>query len=268
MSHFLGANDKIPVHPKNFNATGPGYGGPMGPPQPPVAGPPSTVSTTAFPHSYDLREYDVVSPIKNQKKCGSCVFFAHAGLIETLYALKNNGEIINTSEQMMLDCATPEHGYVNNGGCNGNIMEDSGQFLVDHGVTTEDLYKYTAKQETCAKADKNVVARLSEYHHIEPTVEAFKHTIVNEQKPIAVAFLVFPQFMFYRTGVYDFCKPPHGYTGGHAVLITGYGHFFDQEYWLVKNSWGQRWGEKGYFRYIAGNSFCRFERWGFTGTLA
>lgn len=37
----------------------------------------------------------------------------------------------------------------------------------------------------------------------------------------------------------------------HAVVMVGYGHDDekDQDYWLLRNSWAEQWGEKGYFRY-------------------
>lgn len=53
--------------------------------------------------------------------------------------------------------------------------------------------------------------------------------------------------MFYKDGVFDGnCKP----SINHAVLTVGYGSMDGMKYWKVKNSWGEDWGEKGYFRLL------------------
>ena len=58
-------------------------------------------------------------------------------------------------------------------------------------------------------------------------------------------------FLWYGGGIIDSpkCKPKEN----HAVLAVGYGYDLDldQEYFIVKNSWGVWWGEKGYFRISA-----------------
>ena len=59
----------------------------------------------------------------------------------------------------------------------------------------------------------------------------------------------------YKSGIYDpsFCDPE---DLDHAVLIVGYGIDNGTEYWTVKNSWGQDWGENGYFRILRGVGEC------------
>lgn len=46
--------------------------------------------------------------------------------------------------------------------------------------------------------------------------------------------------------------------GGHAVKIIGWGKKEEDEYWLIANSWGNNWGEDGFFRIEIGNC-CDFE---------
>eukprot|EP01086_Lenisia_limosa_P017294 TRINITY_DN83_c0_g1_i4.p1 TRINITY_DN83_c0_g1~~TRINITY_DN83_c0_g1_i4.p1 ORF type:complete len:105 (-),score=39.16 TRINITY_DN83_c0_g1_i4:30-344(-) len=77
-----------------------------------------------------------------------------------------------------------------------------------------------------------------------------------ERGPIGVDFEVTRNFMQYHGGIYvepeSVTGPSHEYfeETNHAVLLVGYG--VDEEtgmkYWIVQNSWGEDWGESGYFR--------------------
>lgn len=64
-----------------------------------------------------------------------------------------------------------------------------------------------------------------------------------------VGFNVMEDFMNYRSGIYKYREGRQ--LGGHAVKIVGWGHHFEAGfYWIVQNSWGPSWGERGYFRIV------------------
>ena len=72
--------------------------------------------TNASPDSYDWRNYNKVTPVKDQGNCGSCWAFATIGNLKGLCA-GQKGELKRFSEQMLIDCDTSDNG------CNGGLME-------------------------------------------------------------------------------------------------------------------------------------------------
>ena len=66
--------------------------------------------------------------------------------------------------------------------------------------------------------------------------------------PIAIALDASPfEFRFYRQGVID--VSPSNYSKlNNAVLLTGYSTYENGSYWLIQNSWGEKWGDNGYVK--------------------
>ena len=58
----------------------------------------------------------------------------------------------------------------------------------------------------------------------------------------------------YKKGVFTKCSK--GGKIGHSVAVVGYGKEKGKDYWLIKNSWGTRWGEEGYIRIQRGVGAC------------
>jgi hypothetical protein len=75
--------------------------------------------------------------------------------------------------------------------------------------------------------------------------------------PLYVAFTVYADFETYRSGVYK--HTTGGFLGGHAVEMLGWGTEDGEDYWLIKNSWNEEWGDGGLFKIARGVNECGIE---------
>lgn len=202
--------------------------------------------TYSIPTKVDWREKGVVTPIKNQKNCGACWAFASTQVIESHFAIKYN-KLIELAPQQMVDCDRAAHG------CHGGLHYEALDYVKRQGgIVAEQDYKYEEKRGECRFDETKVVARVSGYFNTTSD-ENEMAKIVSEVGPIVVG--VDAQFwMFYLRGIYNsrFCSD----VNNHAALIVGFGEEKGKPYWIIKNSWGSRWGEKGYIRLYRGTSKC------------
>ena len=63
--------------------------------------------------------------------------------------------------------------------------------------------------------------------------------------------------MYYAGGIYQ--HETGDFLGGHGIIISGWGVEDGTPYWIIRNSWGPKWGENGYFRMIRGTNDCQLE---------
>lgn len=77
--------------------------------------------------------------------------------------------------------------------------------------------------------------------------------------PVSSGMQLYPDFYTFDTkNIYEWDgKGPK--IGGHAIEIVGWGEQDKKKYWIVKNSWGVEWGDKGYFRILRGVNMCEIE---------
>lgn len=205
------------------------------------------VSDYAPPKSIDWREKGVVNPVKDQGQCGSCWAFSAIQAMESVWAINHN-TLYSLSEQNMVDCC-----YLCMG-CAGGIMdlaykyaknEQGGKFM------TEADYPYHAIREEC-KFDKSkaVDAVVTGFMDIAVTSERDLAAKVAQYGPAAIGIDASQtSFHLYSSGIYDdpHCTPMNI---DHGVGCVGYGSENGVNYWIVRNSWGPTWGEKGYIRMV------------------
>lgn len=207
-------------------------------------------NTTALPTSVDWEAKGAVTPIKNQEQCGSCWAFSTTGSVEGAWFLAK-GQLVSLSEQQLVDCSGPE----GNQGCNGGLMDDAFQYIIDNkGITTEAAYPYTAADGTCQAKGKPIAATLTGFKDVAANSETALMTAIAQQ-PVSVAVEADQSvFQFYSGGV---MTSSCGTQLDHGVLAVGYGTDAANggDYYKVKNSWGESWGEKGYIRLGRGAKF-------------
>jgi len=194
-----------------------------------------------LPAALDWRNVNgnFVTAPRNQKKCGSCWAFSMTGGLEAYTLLKNNtpGKDLDLSEQVMLSCSGA-------GSCNGGRL--SAGFLTKSGLPSESAYPYTATDGSCASAEagwQGSAYKIGAWGSVSKNLTAIKTALV-KYGPLPIAFMVYEDFMHYKTGIYSYTTGKR--LGGHAVLLVGYND--EEKYFSVKNSWDLGWGEEGFFR--------------------
>jgi len=225
--------------------------------------------------------------VNNQGSCSSCSVFAVTAALETCVAKVDPDPVFRSapprglSSQNWLDCAAGTPGVF---GCDGGQSFRYLGWLRDGNLDTSRDYPYidsSVKFEglnndyrQCYQSRSRYSSVVHESHdswdgHTERDLE----NILLDGHAIVTTMDVQEDLMFYKSGVYhsDLCQEWRLGSGRdfqweegsglrplrHAVVIIGFGEEQGRKYWKVKNSWGENWGDSGFFKISrTGSAHC------------
>jgi len=188
--------------------------------------------------------------VRDQGACGSCWAVAAVGALE-MHAEALHGSTQPLSFEELVDCVPNPKRCGGGGGCGGATAELAFQYVAEHGLSTADSYKgylsggdgkCRAAQTSSHKSTRSASWERLPENKLDPLLEA-----VATRGPVVVSVDA-SGWSSYSSGVFDGCS--QNATVNHAVVLVGFGT--DQEsgkdYWLIRNSWGDSWGEAGHIR--------------------
>jgi len=209
------------------------------------------VHNTSIPDSFDWREKGAVNQVKNQAQCGSCWAFSTVANIEGVNFVKTQ-KLVSLSEQELVDCDKSS-----DEGCKGGLPSNAFKYMISTrtGLELESKYPYTARDGTCSAQKANELVFISAWKQISTDEKQIAAALV-QYGPLSIGINAGPM-QFYHGGIADpwtiLCNPK---SLDHGVAIVGYGSESSKPYWTIRNSWGESWGEKGYYRIVRGKGKC------------
>lgn len=198
-----------------------------------------------IPTKVDLR--DKMSPVVDQGQLGSCTANAIASGLREFLLLKSGQPLTRLSRLFL---------YWQERSMEGTVEEDSGAYIRDGmkaltkiGICPESDYPYDISRFTETPDDQDyqnaAQYKISGYHRVL-TLHSLKSALA-KGSPVVFGMILFESFESQevaRTGIVPMPHRGEQQLGGHAMCFVGYDD--EKQHLIVRNSWGEGWGDKGY----------------------
>ena len=204
-----------------------------------------------LPPSIDWRRRggNFVSPVRNQGDCGAGWAYAATAVLESAFLLGMNAgrlEDFDLSERQLIECM-PEYGFAVS--CEGGWASDALWFAENVGLLEDCCLPEAMQLDDVCGGGLCPDTESRRYRFIESGPVCYQADILAIRRallifgPLLSSMHTYPSMDAYRDGIYR-SLPGEKTDGAQSVLIIGYDAV--RRAWLIKNSWGQDWGEEGF----------------------
>ena len=225
--------------------------------------------------------------IRDQSRCGACWAFGATETMSDRICIHSKGQLQTRVSALHLLSCCKNCGH----GCFGGYNSFAFNFWKNEGIPSGGLYgdtnsckpyflppcedhmhKCTDYEDTPACENKCIDGypkTLDEDKTYAESVYCVKGEQnmmkeIYENGSVETNFVIYEDFVYFETGVYQHITGK--YVGIHAVKVLGWGVTEDGiKYWFLANSWGENWGDKGFFKMIRGKNDCGIESAADTG---
>jgi len=183
--------------------------------------------------------------IKDQAQCGSCWAFSTVETVESANLMAGKS-VQNGSPQEIVDCDGSD------AGCNGGDPQEAlGWVIQQGGLESNSDYPYTAQDGDCQESKFSPVMNINKVIPIGSD-EMEIYNALKQYGPLSICADAEP-WQNYQSGIMKASQC--GSDVDHAIQLTGYSPN-QGGYWIVRNSWGQSWGERGFIYLQYGQNTC------------